>query len=195
MRTALAVASAALFLSLAITAVAASPSSGAHAEKQYFYQWTDESGGVHITDDLLNVPKQYRTKAIRTEVAPAPKTEQPESGQMPQATSPGEGSQGAENEGYLKAEWQQKILDAKRHLSDAEERYQNAEQARKSLEKKWGFGLYGYTAEVQKQLDRLEEEMKKAQLDIARAKDQIENVIPDEARKAGIPPGWLREVE
>jgi hypothetical protein len=39
----------------------------------------------------------------------------------------------------------------------------------------------------------LEEEMKEVQKDIDEALNMINVVIPDEARKAGVPPGWLRE--
>ncbi len=40
---------------------------GSNERKSYLYKWTDDSGGVHITDGLGNVPEQYRPKARKIE--------------------------------------------------------------------------------------------------------------------------------
>jgi len=37
-----------------------------------FYQWTDEAGVVHMTDDPDKVPKQYRDKARRLQLPDSP---------------------------------------------------------------------------------------------------------------------------
>lgn len=36
------------------------------------YRWTDESGGVHYTDELSSIPERYRSKAQRIGATPAP---------------------------------------------------------------------------------------------------------------------------
>jgi hypothetical protein len=38
-------------------------------------------------------------------------------------------------------------------------------------------------------------ELSSAQQEVDRARNMVNTVIPDEARRAGVPPGWLREVE
>ena len=40
---------------------------------------------------------------------------------------------------------------------------------------------------------KIEEEMQQVQREIDSARNEVENVIPEQARKAGVPPGWLRE--
>jgi len=45
------------------------------------------------------------------------------------------------------------------------------------------------------EMNQLDGDMANAKQEADKARDLINNVIPDEARRAGIPPGWLREVE
>jgi len=51
------------------------------------------------------------------------------------------------------------------------------------------------TQEVMDEIKELDAEIASAAAEVDTARDKVNNVIPDEARKAGIPPGWLREVE
>jgi hypothetical protein len=44
-------------------------------------------------------------------------------------------------------------------------------------------------------MQQIENDMQRTRREIDDIKNEINTVIPDEARKAGVPPGWLREVE
>ena len=159
-------------------------------KKHYLYEWTDSKGGVHITDDLSGVPERYRSKSRKIEI---PKGEEVGPEQQVQGTtgSPS-GVATKEQEAASKAAWQQRIRDWKARLADAQKRYQDLDQKRLEALAKWGGPASGHL-EGRLEADSIARDMEEVQRDINEAKDMVENVIPEEARKAGIPPGWLRE--
>lgn len=159
-------------------------------QKSYLYQWTDDKGVVHITDSLGKVPKQYRDKAIKLT---QPKKEDVDQGQQVQQKSVY--PSGAESEAanaVVKGVWQQRMREAKQRLADAEKRYQELDQRRNELLRSWGGAAFGRRTEYI-EAEKLEQEMKDVQREINEARQDIDVVIPEEARKEGIPPGWLRE--
>ena len=178
-----------------ITISAALAQTGEHTEnkdvrKRYLYQWTDSRGVVHITDDLGEVPERHRSKAHKIETQ---QDEEPGIGPQAQEEiepSPDSGAEEAETE--AKAEWQQRLRDWKKRLANAEKRYRDLDQERNELFSAWGSAALAPIANRLK-AEQIEQQMKDAQHEIDNARNMIENVIPEEARKAGVPPGWLRE--
>ncbi len=159
-------------------------------KKSFIYQWTDEKGVVHIADGLDKVPKGFRDKAIKLN---QPKNE--DAGQGQQAQPPPVYPSGAASEAAeasAKAAWQQRMRDARQRLANAESRYQELARRRDELLRSWGGPASGQLA-GRAEADRVEQEMKAVETQIDEAKKDIDVVIPENARKAGIPPGWLRE--
>lgn len=156
-------------------------------KKHYLYEWTDSKGGVHITDDLGEVPERYRSKSRKIEI---PKGE--EVGREQQVQGAPSGVATDEQEAASKAAWQQRIRDWKARLADAQKRYQDLDQKRLEALAKWGGPASGHL-EGRQEADNIAQDMKEVQQDIDEARDMVETVIPEEARRAGIPPGWLRE--
>ncbi len=157
--------------------------------KSVLYRWIDGKGNVHITDNLNKVPEKYRQNAKRLET-----TEKvPEEAVPPreQGVSPYPGYD-EEREADLKEEWQGRMKAARQTLADAERRYRELEEKRASVLEKGGSPALGHL-EGREEAEIIAQEMKEVQKEIDAARNQIENVIPDAARKAGIPPGWLRE--
>lgn len=156
--------------------------------KRYLFQWTDEKGIEHITDSLGVVPERFRSTVRRME--------------SPQGSDPGP-ADGA-SQGYVpssldagneaqKAYWQQRMRDAKMRLMQAENRYRSLEKERSDLLATWGAGVYAPPQDVLDKLAAIDREMAAAQKEIADARNFVEEQLPDEARRAGVPPGWLRE--
>jgi len=85
-----------------------------------------------------------------------------------------------------------RIRDWKLRLADAERRYQALENERNKILMKFGMPGAALPGDRAKVIE-LEGKMKSIQKEIDDARNMINVVIPDEARKAGIPPGWLRE--
>jgi len=162
------------------------------AKKSYLYQWTDDKGIAHITDGLGKVPKKYRDRAVQME---SQSTEETTGEQQPQkgtVAPPTYNDQTGIDEDK-KAEWQERMKTARKRLADAEQRYRALDQQRTEAFGKWGGSAASGHLEGQEEAARIEQEMKQVRQEIDDARNQVENIIPDEARKAGVPPGWLRE--
>jgi len=161
---------------------------------RYLYQWKDDQGVVNMADDLDKVPPKYRSRTTRM-LQPGAGKEELDREETRERSKPEHIDTGAarDQEEQQKAEWHQRMMDARGRLAETEERLQRAELEFKAFQEKHGAGLYGYTPSDQVELDRLNEEVRSAQKDREEARNIIENGIPEEARKSGVPPGWLRE--
>ena len=162
-------------------------------ESGKLYTWTDKDGVTHVADSLDKVPKEYRPKTEQVEQTAPGTNVEVESKRPAPPRSP---VQGGTNEAALKAQWQSRMRTAKSQLKNLENRYRQIEKRKSDLQSQWGSaGAALPTQDVLDEMNRLDADMASVKAEIDQAKDQINNVIPDEARKAGIPPGWLREVE
>ena len=182
---------------LPVAAQIADETTGAEESKQtgsvdnanHLYGWTDSKGVVHITDSMGNVPKQYRSSAHHLEYAPGQTAPGPEPAQDNAVQS---GAARNRNEAQQKVQWQRRMQAARQRLADAESRYRALEQKRNELLGSWG-GIASGHYEGRVEAERVERDMKQVQQEIDSARSDLETVIPDEARKAAIPPGWMRE--
>ncbi len=155
-------------------------------KKQYLYGWVDNNGIGHITDSLSKVPEQYRSKARKIESGKGQETA-PDQRQEPEYAPNSENA-----EAPAKAEWQQRIKDWKMRLADAEKHYRDLEQERNDLFRAWGSPALAPIKNRQR-AEEIDQEMKTVQQEIDESKNMLEVAIPEEARKSGVPPGWLRE--
>jgi len=188
MRTFFAVMMVSVILFAAASAQTGDQTENKEAKKRYLYEWTDREGGVHITDDLGEVPKRYRPKARKVEM---PKGQEVSPGQQDTA-GPGFSDTEAQ-EAAAKAAWQSRMREWKKRLADAEQRYAELDQQYKDTLGMWGGAAASGHLEVKAEAERIAQQMKDVQRDIDEAKNMIADVIPEEARRAGVPPGWLRE--
>jgi hypothetical protein len=180
---------------LLVSVLAAFAQTGGETEtkkvkKQYLYEWTDTKGGVHITDDLGDVPERYREKARKIEI-PRGKEIGPEQKTQGETESPS-GAAAEEREAASKAAWQERLRQWKKRLADARKRYSDLDQQRTEALGQWRGASSGHL-EGRVEAERITREMEGVQREIDEARDMVETVIPEEARRAGIPPGWLRE--
>lgn len=160
-------------------------------KKPYLYEWTDEKGAAHITDTLGNVPEKYRSRARRVEIRK--KKEQPGAlPAQPELTTTPQDQGASVSDEERKAEWRRKIGDWKSRLAGSEKRYQELDDERNGLIRTWNL-LALAPPDTKVRVGKIDEEMKAVQEQIDEARKMIDVVIPEEARKAGVPPGWLRE--
>ncbi len=158
-------------------------------QKNVLYQWTDGKGVVHITDDLNKIPEKYRPNARRLETTPGAEETPGGPGRQPSVSPPSGYSD--DRDADRKAEWQGRMKAAKQKLADAERRYRELEEQRNILLRGWGGPASGHIA-GREEADRIDQQMTQVQKEIDDTKNYIEVGLPDEARKAGVPPGWLR---
>jgi len=160
------------------------------ASTSILYQWTDDKGNVHVTDNLGNVPERYRSKARKLEKATGNEGYSEQKMQEVSGSSASQVQEGMDDE--KKTEWQQRMKEARQRLADAEKRYRELDQKRNELLGAWG-GVASGRLDDRMQAQQLEQEMQQVQQEIEKAQNEVQNVIPEQARKAGVPPGWLRE--
>jgi hypothetical protein len=157
-------------------------------KKSYLYQWTDDRGVVHITDGLGNVPEKFRSRALKMEQT---ERDDESGGQIrPEAASPAAPDEGELNED-LKAEWQLRIRKARQGLAEAEQRHAELDLKRQEALGK-GSPATGNLA-GRSEAEQIQLQMELVQKEIDDIRHELEVVIPDDAHKAGVPPGWLRE--
>lgn len=177
-----------------LTVVVAHPPAFAEedAPRKYIYQWVDDRGNAHIVDSLEKVPRKYRSSTMVIDQGPAEHSGSEGSGPSAQESGP----QPSGDEQVVKSEWQERLRTAKRRQASVEERYRQLERRRDELQAQWGSaGAALPPQEALAEIAQLTGDMENAQKEIESYRHEIEVVIPDEARRAGIPPGWLREVE
>jgi hypothetical protein len=182
----------AAFLLAAMTPVFAQPAAENEQDEQnaYLYQWTDDGGVVHVTDGLGKVPARFQSKARRLEAAPEAGAAPSQPAQQGVSSSPDNRQEQRESE--QKALWQRRMQEAKSRIAAATQHYQEIEQRRTALLGPWGTPAYA-PPQVRLEAERAAEEMQRVQREIDDARHEAEVIIPEEARKAGVPPGWLRE--
>lgn len=146
-----------------------------------FYQWTDEDGGVHLTDDLSKIPKNYRDavreipvpdEVIKPEAAPS---------RPPDSAAPSQSSEDLDFQGHNRQWWRQRLQEWRGRKASAE---QSLAEARDR------FNLRYFNHQP---LGDVRQEIEQYETDIREADRMLNDVIPEEARTAGAPPGWLRE--
>jgi len=205
-----------MFVALAIMSAWASP-----ALAQDVFRWVKADGSVTYTDNLSALPDklraEYNAKIAAREAARAElertvgKDElarREAEAELKKIQAAGiEESDRAERMGKIearikqideankqkageKAKWQARMRAARANLQKLFKDFQAAEARYNELGTRASFTLLPGQAE---ELEKAKEAMDKLGPQIDQAVLEIEQKIPDEARRAGIPPGWLRD--
>jgi len=159
-----------------------------------FYEWTTPDGVIGLTDDPGRIPAQYRTTAKPYEspgvapysIQPAANAGQPPP--SPPASEPDSSMTSAvDQNGHDRAWWQARVQELKSQRTDL---ISQQEQAQKKFNEIQYFGrqTYGELHEVEllrEQIDDKTDQIK--QID-----QQLTSDLPNEARQAGAPLGWVR---
>jgi len=158
------------------------------------YEWTDDSGVVHMTDDPSKVPKKYRNKKLKKRTEPRREVDQETS--QGESTEPAPGYTATSDQEYEQQqrsdEWRQRYLGWKDKLQQSEKQLQSLKQRRANLITPWGSPSVAPLA-VREEIVQVDKSLQDTQAEIDEARHMLEDVLPDEARKAGVPPGSLRE--
>lgn len=163
------------------------------------FQWTDADGGIHFTDDPGKIPKDFRDTAqeIRRPDEPKdPPSANPESESQPEtqkkpasksarpSISP---SEAVDSHGHNREWWQQRIQNWQAKKADAQAKLADA-QDRLGRER-----FLGSTPGQTKRIQEISDEISTYEEQIRKADNMLTVGLPDEAREAHAPPGWLRE--
>ncbi len=153
------------------------------------YQWTDADGVVHFSDDPGKIPKKFHgtvQELRRPDEPKAPNGINPEDAQGAQE-SVSKPAEAVDADGHNREWWQQRVrkweqkkTDAQANLADAQERLGKERF------------LNATTGNMQRIQD-ISAEVSKYENDLREAENMLSDGLPDEARRAQAPPGWLRE--
>jgi hypothetical protein len=168
---------------------------GAADVETTIFRWKDDQGMVHVTDSLDKVPEQYRGQVTQYDASRPADAAGSQQAAQPPAQQGGQASAGAGDDGQ-KAAWQQKLRAARQKMAEAEGRQLSLMQRKARLESPWGSA--GASLPPQTVIDernQIDADLKRTEQEIAEARRAVDVEIPEAARKAGVPPGWLREVQ
>ena len=153
------------------------------------YQWLDDQGNVGFTDNPENIPKKYRQSATQLDGASLqekPKTHTTPS--VPQSTDAPSDTAVLDDEGHDEVWWQMRVqeLHHRKELLLVEKERLTTEMDPLG---KLGLG----TLEANQRAKEINERLEQIDSEIETIESDLTVVLPEEARKANAPPGWLRD--
>lgn len=165
---------------------------------QQIYQWTDEKGILHFTDDMSLVPEKYRNqvqeKKLSTEPPPLPPppVNTKDKDRIPASVPERKDIVGRGEEWWRTKvkEWNEKFLNASENYETAYAEWQAKEKELEESKFKPRSLQRKLTAEIKLLEDRVKDWEKQRE----EAKNMLENVLPKEAADYNADPKWL-EIE
>jgi hypothetical protein len=156
-----------------------------------FYRWVDTEGREFFTNDLETVPQEYRARATMVK----PDDSRVSVGQGPIAASRPSEPLKEQKDKYGKGEehWRKRSAKLRKELSVLQDKYDLVLKKERENDNKTGKLSARNSGKNKKAQGGRENGKVTLERDIARKKHELEVELPDEARKAGAYPGWLRE--
>jgi hypothetical protein len=182
------------WLALALV-LAFAPGAGAAG----IYQWTDSNGAIHFTDDPGKIPKKYHD-TVQEVVRPPDEESESDGASSPEArpaTKPrpepapdsdrASPPEAVDAHGHNRDWWQQRVQEWQDKKTEAQAKLADA-QERLGRER-----FLNQTTGNAKRIQDISAEVSTYDAEILEAENMLTDGLPDEARKAQAPPGWLRE--
>lgn len=163
---------------------------------QEIYQWVDEKGTVHFTDDLGKIPEIYQDQMKERKTPPEPTPAPSPSARPPQSEAPPQPS--AEKKDILgRGEdwWRDKAMEWKQKLIKAQKDYAAAQTALKAKEKELQESIYkpdSFKRRLQAEIRVLEEKANDQKNQVDEAKNMLDKVLPKQAEEHRADPSWVR---
>jgi len=161
---------------------------------QEIYQWVDEKGTVHFTDDFGQIPEKYQDQVKKKETPPEPAPSS--SIRLPQDKAPPEPS--VEKKDILgRGEdwWRNKAMEWRQKLIKAQKDYAAAQTALKAKEKELEQSIYkpdSFKRRLQAEIKVLEEKANEQKKQVDEAKNMLEKVLPRQAEEYRADPSWVK---
>jgi predicted nucleic acid-binding Zn-ribbon protein len=148
------------------------------------YKWVDDKGGIHFTDDLIQIPEKYRPQIERL----GPSVERDQT--LPKKKDESYRDRLGKGEDYWKGrveEWNKKLKDAQEKVNNLRVKYneltEKFNESKNSVER----------TNLRKERDQIKSEMDKYKTQTEEAKDMLEKKIPGEAAIFGAKPEWIKQ--
>ncbi len=164
---------------------------------QEIYQWTDEKGTVHFTDDLSSVPERFRNQ-VQKKKSP----QELSSPLPPQMLKDEEMEKGPESAparkdliGRGEEWWRDKAKEWNKKLLDANKNYDTAYTAWKAKEKELEqskFKPRSFQRKLKSEVKVLEDKAKTLEKQRDEVKNMLEKGLPKEAEELKADPDWIK---
>jgi chromosome segregation ATPase len=158
---------------------------------QEVYQWVDEKGTAHYTDDPALIPERYQDQVQRRTIPKELVT-------SPPAQVPSEPQSDIERKDLLGRDedwWRDKAMGWKQKLTQAQKNYEAAQEALKAKDKELELSIYkpdSFKRRLQAEIKALEEKVNEQKRQVDEAKDMLEKVLPKQAEEYRADPSWVR---
>ena len=167
---------------------------------QETYQWVDEKGTVHFTDDVSQIPEKYQDQVKKRKAPPEPKPspvpKPSPSIRIDRDRVPPEPE--AEKKDILgrgEGWWRNKASEWKQKLIKAQKDYSTAQAALKAKEKELEdakFKPKSFQRKLQDEIRVLEEKANAQKNQVDEAKNMLEKVLPRQAEEYRADPSWVK---
>jgi predicted nucleic acid-binding Zn-ribbon protein len=152
-----------------------------------FYQWTDSDGKQFYTNEKTKIPEEYRGTAKRVEVDDARVSVDRNAVSGP--SSAVREKEHKDKNGHGEAYWHKRAEDLRAQIRKQQAEYDAlAKQAKDEQEQP-----NTLSKSARKRQASREKKMQKIEKKITDLKRELDEKLPEEARKADAYPGWLRE--
>jgi hypothetical protein len=173
---------------------------------QETYQWVDEKGTVHFTDDIGKIPEKYqdqvKEKKIPKEPAPSPSPAPAPSRSPSPSIRPPQGKASPEPSvekkdilGRGEEWWRDQASEWKQRLIKAQKDYAAAQAALKAKDKELEdakFKPKSFQRKLQDESKVLEQKVNEQKNQVDEAKNMLEKVLPKQAEEYQADPSWVR---
>jgi hypothetical protein len=163
---------------------------------QEIYQWMDEKGTVHFTDDLSLVPERYRNQVQKKKPPkepspyPSPQVLREEEREKELESTQERKDLIGRGEEWWRAkakEWNEKLLNAQKNYETA---YADVKKKEKELEQS-KFKSRSFQRRLKTEIKVLEGKAKEWEKQRDEAKNMLEKGLPKEAEELKADPDWI----
>ncbi len=155
------------------------------------FKWVDERGGVHFTDDVLQVPPQYRPKTERREM-PEVTVDQQKQGES-EAVSKVKGDSSVDQAGRGEKYWRDRVKEWKKKLVALQERVETLRMRYNDLTERMNDSKRSAgRSTLRRERDLIRNEIEQSKIQIEEARNMIEKKIPEEAELYKARPEWIQ---
>ena len=164
---------------------------------QEIYQWVDEKGTVHFTDDISQVPERYQDQVEKKKTPDEPTPSSSIKSPRDKARPAPDAADVEKKDILGRGEdwWRDKAMEWKQKLTKAQKDYAAAIAALKAKEKELEdpkFKSRRFQPKFQDEIKVLEEKANAQKSQVDEAKNMLEKVLPGQAEEYRADPSWVR---
>ena len=164
------------------------------AGSQEIYQWVDEKGTVHFTDDVSQVPEKYQDQVKKTKTPPEPKPS-PSIRLDRDRVPPAPEAEKKDILGRGEEWWRNKASEWNEKLKNAKKNYDTAQAAVKEKQKELEQSIYkphSFRRKLEAEIKVLEDKVNEQKKQMDEAKNMLEKVLPRQAEEYRADPSWVK---